>query len=58
MTFVIRVKDEDTGEWRDADESDGLNVPNEFTDRSLAESEMRRMVNRCAYRFPAKVVKQ
>lgn len=58
MPFVIKVKDEDTEEWRDADESDGLDCPNNFLDRSIAECEKKRIVGRCAYRFPAKVVKE
>ena len=56
-SWKIMTKDEDTGEWRDADESDGLDSENDFPDHDLAKSEMRRMVNRCAYRFPAKVIR-
>jgi hypothetical protein len=54
--YEIQTKDEDTGSWRPADQSDGLDSPNEYTDRYLAESEARKMSNRCAYKVPWKIV--
>lgn len=56
--WKIVVKDEDTGEWRDAEDSDGLDANNDYANRGDAESDMRHMVRRCAYNFPAKVVRQ
>lgn len=56
--FTIKTQDEDTGEWREADESDGLNEPNSFSNRPAAEHAAREMVRRCAYHFRWKVVKE
>lgn len=53
--WKIEVLDEDCQEWRDADESDGLDVDNSFADYCLAESEARRIVRRCAHNFQSRV---
>ena len=54
--YKIIVKDEETGEWRDAEESDGLTEPNDFTSRWEAVEAAKNMIGRCAYRIPFRVV--